>query len=209
MSIDFFKKTWFTSDWHLGHDNVLKFCPDRKCDDMDQMAEILIKNYNNSVKDGDVCYFLGDFIGARGYGKTALGKLKGTKILVRGNHDSGHQSMKNMGFDAVLDQLTIKTNDWLITASHFPLTGTGFLREDVTKFRSHTPGEIWHKEHKMALQYPLVTDIGQDLHLHGHIHSPNRGLSSRIQGKQFDVGVDANNMRPISLSYIVKMIKKN
>ena len=51
---------YFTSDWHLGHANIIKYCerPFKSVSDMDR---ILIQNYNEIVDQDDTVYFLGDF----------------------------------------------------------------------------------------------------------------------------------------------------
>lgn len=209
MGVTYFKKTWFTSDWHVGHNSVLKFCEGTRghIRDIDHMHEVLIHNYNTNVKPDDTCYFLGDFAfkGVQ-YGEGVLKQLHGKKILIRGNHDKGHQSLKNMGFDAVIDSFEIKISGLYITASHFPLSG--IKREKCEVFRNHKEGETWHGEFKYTDEFLVLPDRGQDIHLHGHIHSPNRGLSEKICGKQYDVGVDANNLTPVSLNHIVKQMHR-
>lgn len=204
MGVGFFKNTWFTSDWHIAHKNILHFCePTRPYDTLEAMYYDLIKKYNNHVGCTDVCYFLGDFFfGGAGIGAGILSQLNGTKILVRGNHDKGHQSSINIGFAAVLDSISIKAGGLTITASHFPLLN--IPREDCTRFKGYNGVDNWHGEKKYAKDYHLLQDTGQDIHLHGHLHSPNRGASERWDGKQLDVGVDANNMGPISLNRIIK-----
>ena len=61
------KNTYFTSDWHVGHKNCLKF-DSRPFKDLDHMHRVLINNYNSTVTNNDVCYFLGDM----GLGKGEL-----------------------------------------------------------------------------------------------------------------------------------------
>ena len=95
-------KTYFTSDLHLGHANVLNFC-DRPWDNLDDMHEGLIKRYNSCVRKNDVCYFLGDVgMGNAEQLKSIISRLNGKKILILGNHDRGVVAMYNMGFDAVM-----------------------------------------------------------------------------------------------------------
>ena len=61
--------------------------------------------------------------------------------------------------------------------------------------------ENWHGESRPNRRLYTVNDYGQ-FHLHGHIHSPNGGKSTRIEGRQIDVGVDANKYYPVSLSQV-------
>ena len=58
--------TFFTSDTHFGHENIIKYCG-RPFKDVEKMNERLIKNWNEVVKDTDTIFHLGDF-SFRGYG---------------------------------------------------------------------------------------------------------------------------------------------
>jgi calcineurin-like phosphoesterase family protein len=210
MGVAYFKKTWFTSDWHVGHAKVLEFCKGTRghLKDLEHMHAVLVENYNNTVKPEDTCFFLGDFAfkGVE-HAEGVLKQMHGKKILIRGNHDKGHQSLKNMGFDAVMDAFELKMSGLYITASHFPLTG--IKREKCEVFRSYKEGESWHGEYKYRDGFLVIGDRGQDIHLHGHIHSPNNGLSTKICGNQYDVGVDANDLKPVSLNHIIKQVHRN
>ena len=53
------QKIWFTSDLHLGHRNVIKFC-NRPWEDEKEMGKSLIENWNNTVGDNDIVFVLGD-----------------------------------------------------------------------------------------------------------------------------------------------------
>lgn len=50
---------YFTSDLHLGHENVIKLC-NRPFDSIEEMDEALIRNWNRKVTNGDTVYVLGD-----------------------------------------------------------------------------------------------------------------------------------------------------
>lgn len=52
---------YFTSDLHLGHENVIKLC-NRPFDSIEEMDEALIRNWNRKVTNGDTVYVLGDLI---------------------------------------------------------------------------------------------------------------------------------------------------
>ena len=71
--------------------------------------------------------------------------------------------------------------------------------------RGAIEGENWHGELRPNFQQYQVPNNGQ-FHLHGHIHSPNGGKSVKILDKQMDVGVVANNYRPVSISTIESWI---
>ncbi len=198
------RKIFFTSDWHLGHANVLKFCS-RPFETVEQMSREFVKRYNNVVKDEDKCFFLGD-MGFSNWEITndIISQLKGTKVLITGNHDRGYYSMYDAGFDVVMHGAVIFLGQKKISLSHYPLIG--IPREDVTEMKGGTPGDSWHGETKLG-KYALQDD-GQ-YHLHGHIHSPNGGKSICRSGRQFDVGMDANNYTPVSMSMVESWIKRS
>jgi calcineurin-like phosphoesterase family protein len=84
-------RTWLTADPHFGHEGVCRFLRDdgtklRPWDNPDDMDEALIKNWNDVVDDKDRVYLLGDVVINRRCLKT-LERLKGRKVLVKGNHD--------------------------------------------------------------------------------------------------------------------------
>jgi len=197
------KNIYFTSDWHIGHKNVIKF-DNRPFKDMDTMHSKLIRNYNSCVKDSDVCYFLGDM----GLCSTeeligVISNLKGTKILILGNHDKGSEAMAKIGFDAVLNSASMLIAKEMVTMTHCPLRG--LVREDTSGMRNYKEGDNWHGEHRMP---DFSIDNTGGFHLHGHIHSPNSGKSIRELGRQYDVGVAANSYTPVSISRIEKFIAK-
>lgn len=194
------QRPYFTSDWHVGHANVLVF-DERPFTDLDHMHRVLINNYNACVGPEDICYFLGDM----GLCKSdvlaeVVQQLQGTKVLILGNHDKGATAMRRMGFDVVLNSASIEVAGELVTMTHCPLRGV--FREDVSGMKGSAGGEHWHGENRHKLF--SIPDFGQ-FHLHGHTH---KGPEERIAGKQMDVGVRANGYRPVSISAIESWIVK-
>jgi calcineurin-like phosphoesterase family protein len=53
-------KTYFTSDTHVGHTNIIRYCQ-RPFANAAEMDTALIENWNARVGDQDVVYHLGDF----------------------------------------------------------------------------------------------------------------------------------------------------
>jgi calcineurin-like phosphoesterase family protein len=189
------KKIYVTSDWHIGHANVLKF-DQRPFKDLDEMHETLVKNFNHAVPKHGVTYFLGDMgLCSNGLLKSVISRLNGTKVLVRGNHDGGVNSMYEAGFDVVIDKAQLKVSKYIITLSHCPLVGV--FREDTTGMHGCDGTENWHKERNHQNRYSFP-DFGQ-FHLHGHVHARGEKVNKKKikDGRQWDVGVMGNNYKPV------------
>lgn len=195
---------FFTADWHIGHQNSLKF-DNAPFKTIEEKHRFLVKNYNAIVPENGICYFLGDMgICKSDLIKNILSKLNGTKVLILGNHDKGVNAMYDMGFDVVLYSATLYIAAERVTISHCPLRG--LYREDTSNMRGCDGTENWHKEHKHT-KFSIENE-GQ-FHLHGHIHSrADRAQSKKIEGKQFDVGAPGNKYRVYSMGQIESWINK-
>jgi calcineurin-like phosphoesterase family protein len=200
------KNHFVTSDWHLYHENSIKF-DQRPFKDVEHMSEMLIKNYNKIVPTNGICYFAGDMgIGNNDSIKKVVEQLNGTKIYILGNHDKGADAMIASGFDAVLYGAVFYIAGQRVTLSHCPLRG--LYREPTDHFKNESArGGNWHGENKHDRF--TFNDEGQ-FHLHGHIHSgpATKGIKERILGRQFDVGLPANHYRPVTMSEIESWIMK-
>lgn len=195
------KGVFFTSDLHIGHKNVIDFS-NRPFRDLDHMHQVLINNYNAMVTDRSICYFLGDFgLAGSDVMTKVMRQLKGTKVLILGNHDKKSNAMYNIGFDVVLNSATLYIAGERVTLSHCPLRGV--FREDTTGMRNSDGTENWHGENR-HMQYSVENE-GQ-FHLAGHTHSPNGGKSKVKEGRQWDIGVDGNFYRPVSISQVESWI---
>jgi len=194
------KPTFFTSDWHLGHEKSLVF-DKRPFRDLTHMHETLITRYNSTVPESGICYFLGDIGNQTEVMAKVIKRLNGTKVLVLGNHDKGITTMYNVGFDVVTYVAAIYIGDHRINMTHCPYLGVH--RENTSGMTGAGSGEDnWHGESREKHRRSAIKDDGNFL-LHGHIHSrPDKPQSQKILGKQFDVGVVANNYAPVSLSTI-------
>lgn len=197
------KPTFFTADWHIGHANSIKF-DNRPFQDVGEMHRALIRNYNAQVPENGICYFLGDIATHNSdLTKDILSKLRGTKVIIVGNHDKNSNALYLMGFDVVLNNATIYIQGERVTMSHCPLRGV--FREDVSDMKGAKEGDNWHGEHK---NQAFSIEKHDDWHIHGHVHSPNGGKSTKILDNQFDCGVVANKYRPVPISEIEAWISR-
>ena len=80
---------YYISDLHFSHKNILQF-DQRPWDNLDDMKQALINNWNSVATNADHVYHIGDFC----WGKTPewieiLKQLKGNIHIIQGNHDIG------------------------------------------------------------------------------------------------------------------------
>ena len=111
-------KTFFTSDTHFNHANVIKYCA-RPFASIDEMNREMIDRWNAVVGAEDTVYHLGDFaMGKPTEWPGFLRQLYGAKkILIRGNHDRSARQMLAGGFDEVHEKL--EWNGWML--QHHPI----------------------------------------------------------------------------------------
>lgn len=79
-------KYFVTSDLHLGHANIIKYC-ERPFKDIKEMNCTLIKNWNKTVKNSDMVFHIGDFAWKNTDIDFFEEKLNGQIIFIKGNHD--------------------------------------------------------------------------------------------------------------------------
>lgn len=118
---------WIWSDQHFNHENVIKYGK-RPYNDSEHMNNMLIENYYDTVKEGDVCIWAGDifFKSKEVFINEILPLLDKTyNILVVGNHDFQGKVVKDMGFDEVHLLLDFNLNDKRCVVTHYPFNVDG------------------------------------------------------------------------------------
>lgn len=102
------------ADTHFGDDNIRRY-ENRPFATAEEMNETMIQNWNNVVSSNDIVYVLGDF-GAEGFETDVINQLKGTKYLIKGNHDTKSNSdYRQAGFDEVYDHPIILDSFWILS----------------------------------------------------------------------------------------------
>lgn len=170
---------WFTSDLHICHENILTFTK-RPYATVDEMARGLIANINECVEEGDILYILGD-VSMKGRQEEVLGYLRQIRCkhvrLVQGNHDLDWGQAGY--FESVEAYADVKYNKTRLIMSHYPfMTWNGIFHGTI--------------------------------HVHGHIHSEGSHYNElqRQRGyRRYDVGVDANGCRPVSVAQVREFFK--
>ena len=115
--------TWFSSDWHIGHKNIIKY-QNRPFNDTKGMNQFIIDNMNKYIKKKDHLYILGD-IGlcspkTLDYYLSQL--VCGNLFWIIGNHDRALPRKKSLKkyFKLIDKYATIKVNGEFIFLCHYP-----------------------------------------------------------------------------------------
>ncbi len=177
--------TWFTSDHHFGHRNIIDYC-DRPFDSVEEMNEALVTSWNSHVNADDTVFYLGDFSLKRRDMELYAPRLNGHKILIAGNHDSCHPSNHGGKWD------------------HLAIYRKYFV--DVMEEHSWEDCMLHHipyadeGDHRFE-EYRPIAD-GRIL-IHGHVHQ--RWICN---GRQINVGVDVWDYVPVHEDQIRRLMNK-
>ena len=145
--------TYFTSDTHWGHFNIIKYCK-RPFASVEEMDRVMAANWNAVVGPRDTVYHLGDFaMGKKESIPEYRKRLNGRIILIRGNHDRDTKRMLAYGFDEVHDELTLGEADRPLFLRHKP------DHEGHKKALYHLCGHV----HDKWLRKGNVINVGVDM----------------------------------------------
>lgn len=153
-------QTYFNSDIHHRHKNIVRFT--RRGYETDEAShdEWIVSLWNRQVMPEDTVYSLGDFSFANKYDDLSdfVARLNGKIILIKGNHDKP-EFLNRLKADKLIDNWydykEIKIGDQHTCLFHFPV-------------------QSWNKQGYGSW------------HLHGHCH----GNLREPKGKMLDVGLD-------------------
>lgn len=113
--------TFFTSDHHLGHANIIKHC-NRPFATVEEMNEVLIVRWNERVANKDTVYHLGDIVFRSAQNpRDHLDRLNGKIHLIRGNHDKVAINQAPQRFESISDLLTLKINHQKFVLCHYSM----------------------------------------------------------------------------------------
>lgn len=153
---------YFSSDLHLGHRGVIKF-NNRPFETLDEMHQTIIHNFNSVIKKTDMLYLLGD-IAYRipmDEANALIAKIKGKKILIRGNHDGEYDPAL---FEAVYDYKEFNHQKLKYVLMHYPLMEWNRSRHNSSIHlhgHIHSNGAYNEENRKNGI---LRYDVGVDSH---------------------------------------------
>jgi calcineurin-like phosphoesterase family protein len=174
---------YFSSDWHLGHENVIRFSK-RPFSSVEQMDSAIIKNMISPLKRGDEFFFLGDLSWNIPVGERFFYSLpEGVQFhWILGNHDYDKYLKPFEQYCASIS--TIKelkpAKDQLLVLCHYPMIS-------------------FNKSHHNAWQ------------LYGHHHRRPNGkdnLFPNFQGKRLNINLEFHDFKPLTLKDVEQHMAK-
>lgn len=146
----------FTADLHFNHEAIIWFC-NRPFEDVEQMNETLIVNWNSKATEKDIIYVVGDF--GFGHLDEIISQLNGKIKIVPafGGHDKAIKKLKWMKKIEILE----------------PMVYLEYEKQGVVL--NHYCQRIWHRSHWGAWHFyahshcrlePIgkSIDVGVDCH---------------------------------------------
>lgn len=188
-------KTWFVSDTHFYHRNIIRYS-DRPFENVHQMNETMIDNWNKHIAPEDFVYFLGDFaFCGKKWAAELFTRLNGTKVLIKGNHDGNTQKMLDIGFKEVYNSLELEIAGEKVLLCHYPYLG------DETAERKRLGEQGRNEQYIEKFVESRPRDEGGWL-IHGHVHN-----YWKLRGKMINVSVEMWDYSPVSLETIEEIIR--
>ncbi len=179
--------TFITSDLHLGHANVINYCPESRghFTSVDEMNNAIVSNINSVVTDNDVLIIVGDIAFAKpNVAMDFLKQINGQKILIWGNHDS---KLRNS---------SVFENERRIAGvvGYADYMCETFVVDGVRHKAAimHFPLLSWDRMHHGSFMF------------HGHGHAP-KSKRDTMPGKRIrDIGLDGNDMMPYRMDELIR-----
>lgn len=193
LDIDLIKpnfNVFFTSDFHLFHQNIIRF-DSRPFSDLSEMHEEIIKGWNEKVSNDDIVIYLGDISFHKGRDEDKfneiLNRLNGKIYYIIGNHDNFDKIKNIKRFEKVVDYLEVRIKH--ITKERPEIKETLFCC-------MHYPIYVWNKCHHGSYM------------IHGHSHMSLSEDDYHKTRRIFDVGCNGSNYRPISYLELIEIGEK-
>lgn len=187
----------WTSDFHMGHYNVIKYC-NRPFKDISHMHETIIERWNTAISPDDEMWFLGDWSMSQRY-LWMLNRFNFKNMVwVLGNHDKEKRIIKEMEEGGILydlrDKITLRKGTYvniggkMFTVVHRPMDGG----DEYPVLCGHV--------HERWQFLPPGTSISE--------HGRSKPSTTKVlQMPILNVGVDVNNFFPYTDEQILKFFE--
>jgi len=172
---------FFCSDIHFSHSNVINF-DKRPFDNVIEMNEIIIKNWNDTVRPNDKVFYLGDFAFASKNKINELAwRLNGKIYFIMGNHDKYSILDKTGRFEGIWEggEIYIKYDD-------------NSEKDYQHIVMSHYPMLVWNKHSHGSVM------------IHGHCHQNMKSTHQDYYKRRVeDMGINGWDYKPVSFKQLM------
>ena len=177
-------RIWFTSDYHMGHRNIIGLCG-RPFAAVEEMEREIVERHNAVVGPDDKVYDLGDFAYrcSSEHAAECLRRLNGRRTMLWGNHDKPlRQAFRKGMLDDLVESGTV---EFVGHPDPQYQTGLCIVIENQRIILAHYAQRTWQGAFRGTW------------HLFGHSHGNMRPFR-----KSLDVGLDAWAFRPVTFEEI-------
>lgn len=191
-------ETFFTSDHHFGHKNILEYEKDaRPFNTVEEMNEQLITNWNNTVRPKDIIYHLGDFAFGRSNIDIAA-RLNGRKRLILGNHDTFPCALYLEHFERVFGSIFWKR----CVLSHIPVHPNNLGSRAFLNVHGHL--------HSKRVQRPVMGWHEVTMQNHPLPILVRKPFDNEFEDDEnyFNVSVELHNLTPVHSDLIMERLKE-
>lgn len=170
---------YLTSDWHLFDTYINKYC-NRPFKNEEELNRLLINNFNNVTKPGDVIYFLGDLTGNN------MGIV---------NQINLKSFFKELDLNSKHIYLILGNHDNLDISFYFEL---GFSSVINLAYRFN------YKDKEIILTHdPAICQQEKYIYCCGHVHNLFKYINNKVN--VYNVGLEVNNYNLVSLDNILSV----
>lgn len=174
------RKTFFISDTHFSHKSILDF-ENRPFSSVEEMDEVMIENWNKTIKMSDLVYHLGDFcLSNQARHLEIIKQLNGRIVLIKGNHD----------YSNAMKKIRPYLFDYYEVGHYFKAHKRQF-------WLTHYPMDIGVRPRKYSIS--------------GHIHShPSRNINQLNVGVDSDLMLNTFKLKhgqPVSFEQLLSYIE--
>lgn len=187
---------WVTSDTHFEHARIIELS-NRPFTSTEEMNETMIERWNEVVGSDDTVIHTGDLsMGSLPKSLALTERLNGHRFLIPGNHDRVSRAFDRgksierftsvyeaAGWTILPEVIEMTVADRPVLLSHYPYDGDS--RPDRPDRHAHIRAQ----------------DTGLPI-IHGHVHG-----EWAVRGRQFNVGVDIHNFRPVHRTVIEEWLR--
>jgi calcineurin-like phosphoesterase family protein len=159
-------RIFLTSDLHFGHDREFVWKV-RGYDSVQDMNLTQVQKWNETVKDDDDVYVLGDLMLGSTAGIEFIKQLKGRLHIVLGNHDTATREAMYRELHNVVEVaevgLRLKHNKHHFVMTHYPMLTGNLEKESLKQMTLNLYGHT-HQSTNFFNDMPFMYHVGVDSH---------------------------------------------